>query len=298
MVAAYNTAGEKVRLLYQGSAQSEPASISLSAAVLGCGAPVLVYFTGYLDTLSHTLSWDGSNDQGQAVTNGVYMIAINCRDSDGVLTTLTGQVMVACSHAVQRVEVYNPAGELVDALPGRDIGPLVDFTLPDGSSFVSPADGHGGAGLRILLKAADGQQASTYWDGRNSAGGAASSGVYLLELQAQELGAGEAAQVERSVMLLRGPDRLTRSVLVPNPVGPGTDSVTLQYHPLSGCVASAQVFDLSGGRVCQVQSANSGTGRLSIPVRGLSAGIYLVRFTQADGGAVQASSMLKLAIVH
>jgi len=298
MVAVYNSAGEKVRLLYQGSAQSEPASISLSAAVLGCGAPVAVYFPGYLDNLSHALIWDGSNDQGQAVANGVYMVAINCRDSDGVLTTLTGQVMVACSSIVQRVAVYNPAGELVDTLPGRNIGQLVDFTLPDGPSFVSPADGQGGEGLRVLLRAANGQQASTYWDGRNSAGGAVSSGVYLLELQDQGLAGGEAVQVERSVMLLRGPARATRSVLVPNPAGAGTDSVTLQYHPLSGCVASAQVFDLSGGRVCQVQSQSSSTGRLSIPVRGLSAGVYLVRFTQVDGGTVQASSMLKLAIVH
>jgi hypothetical protein len=67
--------------------------------------------------------------------------------------------------------------------------------------------------------------------------------------------------------------------------------------PISGCVASAQVFDLSGSRVCQVQSS-SATGRLSIPIQILSAGVYLVRFAQVQEGAVQASSMLKLAIVR
>jgi len=296
-VAVYNTAGEKVRALYQGSIQALPASVSLSATVLMDGAPVLIYFTGYLDNLSHTLSWDGSNDQGQAVSNGDYLIAINWRDSNGAATTLASQVMVVRTRATQSVAVYSPAGERVATLPERNIGQLVDFTLPDGPSFVSPVEGQGGAGLRVLLKAADGQQALTYWDGRNASGAAVSSGVYLLELQSQQAG-GEALQVERSVMLLRGPGRLSaRGALVPNPAGAGTASVTLEYHAISGCVASAQVFDLSGSRVCQVQSS-SATGRLSIPIQSLSAGVYLVRFAQVQGGAVQASSMLKLAIVR
>jgi hypothetical protein len=89
----------------------------------------------------------------------------------------------------------------------------------------------------------------------------------------------------------------THGVLITNPAGAGTAEVMLEYHPFSGCVASAQVFDLSGGRVCQVQSSAE-TGRLSIPVQGLSAGIYLVRFTQMQGGAVAGSSLLKLAVVH
>ena len=296
-VAVYNTAGEKVRALYQGSIQALPASVSLSATVLMDGAPVLIYFTGYLDNLSHTLSWDGSNDQGQAVSSGDYLVAINWRDSNGAAITLASQVMVVRTQSTQSVAVYSPAGERVATLPARNIGQLVDFTLPDGPSFVSPAEGQGGAGLRVLLKAADGQQALTYWDGRNASGAAVSSGVYLLELQSQQAG-GEALQVERSVMLLRGPGRLSaRGALVPNPAGAGTASVTLEYHAISGCVASAQVFDLSGSRVCQVQSS-SATGRLSIPIQSLSAGVYLVRFAQVQGGAVQASSMLKLAIVR
>jgi hypothetical protein len=297
LVAVYNSAGERVRALYQGSAQALPSSVSLSAALLMDGAPVLIYFPGYLDNLSRTLSWDGSNDQGQAVSNGDYLVSIIWRDSNGEFTTLSSPVMVVRSSAPQAVAVYSPSGERVATLPGRSIGQLVDFTLPDGPSFVSPGEGQGGAGLRVLLRAANGQQALTYWDGRNASGAAASSGVYLLELQSQQAG-GEALQVERSVTLLRAPSRLSaRGALVPNPAGAGTASVTLEYHPISGCVASAQVFDLSGSRVCQAQSS-SATGRLSIPIQSLSAGVYLVRFAQVQGGATLASSMLKLAIVR
>jgi hypothetical protein len=296
-VAVYNTAGEKVRSLYQGSVQYEPGSVSLSASVLSDGASVLVYFSGYLDDLSHTLSWNGNNDQGQAVCNGAYLVTLNCRDSDGVTITLTVQVLVARSGTAQRVAAYNSAGELVAPISTQGLGRLVDFTLPDGATFVSPVDGLGGSGLRILLRGADGKQAVTAWDGRDSSGNAVASGVYLLKLQDTQPG-GAPLAVERSVMLIRGVGRLnTHGVLIPNPAGAGTAEVMLEYHPFSGCVASAQVFDLSGGRVCQVQSSAE-TGRLSIPVQGLSAGIYLVRFTQMQGGAVAGSSLLKLAVVH
>ncbi|HJT24528.1 MAG TPA: hypothetical protein VJ873_08110, partial [bacterium] len=152
----YNEAGEVVRHLY-GQAASLPNSamtdVKLSANAIqpGIGPPSSAASVQILIETSSgavTLSWDGANDAGAIVTDGVYEIGVHWDNGNGQVQNLTKEISVTgADHLNQvvaapnvltganstvtfslrstsaytlKVRIYTTAGELVGAATGGE----------------------------------------------------------------------------------------------------------------------------------------------------------------------------------
>ena len=85
-VDIYNSAGEKVRSLYNGPSSFDLSQLKVSiSGPQASGAPVLVDIGG-LGIPGGDPVWNGSNQGGQWVSNGVYYIKVSSVDPFGNVT--------------------------------------------------------------------------------------------------------------------------------------------------------------------------------------------------------------------
>ena len=109
-IAVYNEAGELVKKI---------AVLQLSEPVGNLQWPSGTAITGLNQTLSfydlgHLIGqWDGTNSNGNPVSNGVYHIQVSSSDPTGVVTTLTQEVTVSRVLTLLSADIYNEAGEIV-----------------------------------------------------------------------------------------------------------------------------------------------------------------------------------------
>ena len=113
MLAVYNSAGEEVRHLYQGRVYADPLHVSLSAsAVIAGNIPLTLFLSGPLEEGGDRLFWNGTNDQGQNMSNGLYYLKAQATDPFGRVTTLVMEVLVMNPRKAF-LEICNSAGEVV-----------------------------------------------------------------------------------------------------------------------------------------------------------------------------------------
>ena len=87
---------------------------------------------------------------------------------------------------------------------------------------------------------------------------------------------------------------LAGSLVGPNPFASG-DDLTIQYPPSTGLSCVAEIFNVAGEVVAK--ASDSGSGRFTIRVGHLAAGIYVCRLEKRLGSAVKARIAIKMAIV-
>ncbi len=227
----YNSAGELVRTLYQGSAQTAPAQVLTSQNSLAAGSgSVSFLFSGALSGLleqngTTAIAWDGRNDNGQVVSGGQDYAKIQVTDSFGHVTSLVDSVTVIQAAYTQKLNVYNSAGEIVAQVPLTSTAMTSRFEVPQPSKVLEldPATGLPLTGFSILLIGENGQQVWTQWSGLNGQGIPVSPGLYTLELVTEQ--PGQAAQrLAKQVQVLSAPSALTLGdpiVASPSPISTG-----------------------------------------------------------------------------
>ena len=68
----YNSAGEKVKLLYSGSASSSITQAYFDTEiVMGASAPLNISVDAVLENMSSDITWIGDNDGGQPLGGGI-----------------------------------------------------------------------------------------------------------------------------------------------------------------------------------------------------------------------------------
>ncbi|HXC63704.1 MAG TPA: hypothetical protein VNZ67_05065, partial [bacterium] len=269
------------------------------------GAPVLVDIGG-LGVPGGDPVWNGSNQGGQWVANGVYYVKVSSTDPFGNTSTVTTPVNVVGVENQELVEVFNSAGEVVrkfDLSSLSSTAQNLTLSMSAGQSAVAattdPLTGAVTGGVNLSLTMANGGTQNIYWDGLSANGGALQSGTYLIELVRSETGHSSTVKTV-AVTLLQSKDTTADDVAAsakaePDPVLKG-DNVEVHYKPSPQDWAQAKLFNLSGELVGQSIDL-AGRGILSFG-NGLSGGVYVVDFEVLRNGAILARRILKVAVVR
>jgi len=300
VLAVYNSAGELVKTLYNGPIQIEPTRLDPLPTVIDGTDATTITFVGLLPGLGQTLSWNGTNSQGQLVSNGDYSLQLKVRDPVGDVSTLTAQIMVLKTGGQNSLRIFNSAGEQVGTVDlSRMPLNLVSFSLPNGPQAVLAFDSAGnalpGTGLGINFSVAGGGVAFYHWACLGMDSQPLQSGVYTLQL-VKTSGGGEVVITSQAVTLLRDAGRAVPMVrLVPNPA-PG-NQVAVRYTVSKLALARADLYDLAGEKVGSATDPGR-TGTMTLDLGKLSGGVYLVRFVQVSNGAIWMSKTLKLGVLR
>ena len=279
-VGAYNSAGELVRLIYQGLASAEPTELTLSG---GNGQPVSLALPGPLADGSTSLFWKGENQAGQPISSGVYVIKLQTTDSFGQVDTLQKDVQMLATEQAAQLALYNSAGELVRHWDLKTLGfDAVDLgRVLDGS---------------VELKDLQGAVMGLPMDGLNDAGQPLTGGVYNLVLRRG--GPGSSASIIRSISIVpaAGADPLEGLAPEQNPLPAGQDLIALRYTPQAGVFVEGSLFNLAGERVAVADSAQA--GRLVVALGRGASGVYLFVVEAKGAGLRPARRTVKIGVVR
>jgi hypothetical protein len=308
-LSVYNSAGELVKLLFDGAAEYQLGELKFDRSlVLGGVNSLDIAFPGYLydpSTGGSTTGvlWSATNNSGQLVNSGVYTIKATIVDNFGQITTLQQSIEVVNAKPQNSLNIYNSAGELVVSLPlpvNSGTGRFESLRLSTQSLGVKVNAATGAlqsSPLQVWVTDEHGAQFAVPWSGLNAQGAPVNSGSYIAELVYSSAGAQRVVDTKGFVVLLAGAAAsLADAYAYPNPVLQGGDFF-IHYSPSPGSFASGRLYDLSGERVGEaVDTSNSGV--LRFHPAGLSGGVYVVKVDKSDGAAVLATTTLKVALVH
>jgi hypothetical protein len=302
ILAVYNSAGERVRQLFDGGAQRLPAKLELSQALgadgslrVSIGLSGLVY-DPVLGPVNQVV-WDGRNDGGQQVSGGIYTVKAELIDQWGTITSLADLIQKLPSHPANELIIFNSAGEIVarPALPGGHRYTRIELEKDQVASQAQPS-GAIVLDLRFVLTDESGGQHLLVWDGRNSEGAPVASGSYMAELIYSPQGNGGARVIETKgfVVLQAAADAgLAKAYSAPNPLRGGQD-LWVYYEAGADCQVLGRLYDLSGQKVAETVDGD-GNGPLRVPMAGLANGIYLLDLEKRQGRSVLARRLLKVA---
>ncbi len=308
-VSVYNSAGELVKVIFDGSAQVLPGSLSLDKSTLAGGAdsvsialPGSLYDKALGGSVS-AITWTGDSSAGQLVNSGTYYIKADIVDAFGQVTTLQTSVQVIKAVTQNELNIYNSAGELVVRLPlppdGNSL--FAGLRLPS-DSFGAKYDASTGAAtsfFTVMVTDEQGHEFTVNWDGRNAQGLPVASGSYTAQLVYTAPGVGSAHVVEsKGFIVLQSGNAasLAGSYACPNPSLHGAD-IVVHYPAAPPYSGGAQLYTLSGAHVGQAQDPGN-SGLLSFSTQGLASGVYLIRVEKLSGGAVAGSTTIKVAVVR
>jgi hypothetical protein len=294
-IKIYNEAGELVRLLFSGESEGQPNQVSLSSGTLASGSSSVSVNLGANDSVNGQggLIWDGSNDQGQNVSPGIYYIQLTFKDPFGRLTSVTNPVQVLPGSSQSFVQIFNSAGELVYQEAETNTAQAEAISGPN--SFSPPSSNSGGPDLQLEIKNGEGTWVPWSWNGRNSQGQIVASGNYLITVSSVAP-SGE-VNVSKPITVIDGPLSFVDPApeISVNPLTKGAD-LFVRYQVQSGNYADGSLFTLSGEKVKEV-SDEGGSGTLDFGVPKAASGIYLIDFEYRQGSQLLERKILKLAIV-
>ena len=267
-LGVYNSAGERVKVLFTGGVSGSPAGATVLPGLLASwDAPIAIQFPGGVVTRDgqSIFTWDGTNQQGQAVSNGGYWIKFDVYEPNDHITTWTLGVQVVRPTRATALGVYNSAGERVAELPLPPGADATSFTL----------DANSGPSARIRVTTPTGPQWVT-WNGLSANGKPIDGGVYLIRAESDGVSRSEA------FTLIKAPTGDGSLFAAPNPLGHGQGTWTLFFEPRPGATAHARLYDVAGEQVGFADGP--ATGQLELPGSGLAGGSYLL-LLDVDGAA-------------
>jgi flagellar hook assembly protein FlgD len=303
-VTIYNAAGEVVRTLFNGAAETLPSGVALSApAVVAGQGSVTLDLGGALSgangvSPNGVLSWGATNDNGQVVGGGTYTMKIDYQDPFGQVTSFTQSISVTPGSSWAQVNVFNSAGELVYSLPypaGSGSPQALDLANTVMAAAYDSA-GNGLGAIQGMVKMAGGPDQAFAWDGRGSNGQPVASGVYTLQLVS---GSAHGTIIDsRQISIVKAPDGSIGDVkLGPDPAGPNDQALKVQYPPAQLWDANAALYDQAGERVELAQDP-SHSGVLALSLGHCSGGLYLVELMGRRPSGAAYRRLFKAAVLR
>jgi flagellar hook assembly protein FlgD len=297
-LAIYNEAGERVRVIFEGTASQAGPRLVVKSEVQPDGS-TLVTLSGFTNANGSSVTWDSRNDNGQGVANGVYYAKMETQDPFGATQSYSEAFSVLSTADQASVEVFNSAGERVRSMPLAGALPVDMRALAE--SFLGGVDASGQpvGGLRLALKQAGGET-PLLWDGLNDQGEPLGSGSYTVVLSRTQAGGSRVVKT-LNVVLLAGVDEglqksLASAVVAPNPVRGEAVPVRVRYDLPPRGSAVCRLYDLAGQLVAQGADV-AGTGSVDLQA-GFAGGVYLIEFRIQDGAAILGRRTLKAAVVR
>lgn len=296
-INVYNEAGEIVKtiLLQHYSQPVQNVTLQTSSVIQSIDDKIRIVYEGQVIG-----TWDGTNNQGQEVSNGQYYIKIDSIDENGSVTTITQTATVARHLAHVVVDIYNATGEIVRHLDA-EVADAVTLTtgVALSSSTISPGS-QGGVNSTLTMTLSDGT--TLVWDGRNDNGQIVSNGQYFLEIKSNDGQGGDSTVAKEVTVFHEGLDIAKGKVLVyPNPDSVRVDGAKINFAANAGLKLTLKVniYTVAGELVQRVEGV-SGESSVAWDFSNLSlsSGLYIALIEIYDNrGSVQRQTA-KVLIVH
>ena len=296
-INVYNESGEVVKtiLLKQYSQPIQSVSLQSSNTLVSINDKINIVYQGQVIG-----TWDGTDNNGQEVTNGKYYIKIDNVDTNGVATSVTQVAMVARHLAHITLNIYNDVGEVVRHLDSV----LADaMTLATGvnlsANVISPSYQQGGINSTLTLTLSNGM--TVVWDGRNDGGQIVQNGQYFVEMQSTD-GQGGASTITKQVSVDHGGLSLTGTpvVVYPNPDSQRVNGPLIQFLGAPGLTLRISIYTIAGELVQGGITGQAGSGQAAwdFSGRGIASGLYLadIEMTDSQGGFQR--QVTRIVIVH
>ncbi len=285
-VAVYNEAGELVKDIWVEELSQEVKTFSLTGATItSLEGKTYVMVGGVI-----IASWDGTNQGGDPVSNGVYYVQVTSTDPYGVVTNVSQTVTVSRAIAQIQVDIYNEAGEVVKHLysyaddPGN--APLGQVQLS--TAMIRPRVGTpvpgGNNSVTVMFNGT-----SVLRHGTSDVGAVLTNGDYLIEVHWTD-GKGGEEVVSKGVIVERGNSPVTNGNVYAAPnILKGVSSTTVMVNSTTAMTLTVSLYDTAGELVKRPVTGESGTNQVSLDASGLASGLYLavVDLTDVNGHLIQ-----------
>ncbi|HJT23910.1 MAG TPA: T9SS type A sorting domain-containing protein, partial [bacterium] len=288
-IGVYNGAGELVKQIYVKELSQQITNIDLLQTPTITSLHGVVYVT--VDGVQ-LATWDGTNQAGDPVSNGVYYVKVDNIDAENQVTSVSETVTVSRTIAKIQVNIYNESGEVVRhlfayaddpgnmnlgnvAFSGNVIQPTLGTPTPNGTS-------------RLTLTFPNG--VTVTWDGTDDSGQIVTNGVYQVEVHWLD-GKGEEEVVSHNVTVERGNSPSASGVVFagPNILNGNSAGTTVGVDSALSLTLTASVYDVAGERVKNPVTGQTGGNRVTVDTSGLASGLYfvVVDLRDAQGNLIQ-----------
>jgi hypothetical protein len=259
-ISLYNEAGELVKTIASVMANGHVSQIIYMAdgvtdpAYVTDASPLVIIIPGLETTAtqgagSTSFTWRPVNQQSQDVSQGVYFIKIEIKDSYGHVNTWSKAVAVQRFDPYVEMNIYNSAGELIRRIR-KDNSVLPRSLSLDVPDLLTDSP--------VVVRYGEGPDEYFLWDGKSQEGSAVSNGVYEVQL-VMTTDKGTMFEASKTLSLLRAVTRyLNGFMILPNP-GYGMDSlITFKWTFASGTetgMASVFIYNLAGELVRRLKGS-------------------------------------------
>ncbi|GAW92426.1 S8 family serine peptidase, partial [Calderihabitans maritimus] len=148
---------------------------------------------------SHSVSWDGTNNLGYRLPDGLYTYKINATDLAGnVADEVSGTIYL--DKSIPEISNLRVTPSIFSPVIGDA---TINYELSEESLVSLIVEDLSGNPVRVLLdnvRQAAGSQ-NAYWDGNNDSGGRVSDGEYILRVEAVDLRGNPSDAVNASVVV-------------------------------------------------------------------------------------------------
>jgi uncharacterized repeat protein (TIGR01451 family) len=294
-IGVYNEAGELVKLLPVQQAAQAILNITLPnnsiTSLKGAGNTIPIYFGGVLIG-----TWDGTNNNGNLVSNGTYHIKIDNVDSQGVVTNVSQMVSVDRHLIRVGTDIYNAAGEIIRHLYTYvdDPAGAVLTNVTTSSDRIDPGVT---SPLQIVLQNT-GAPITMTWDGTTDSGSNATPGHYQMEVHWDD-GAGGTSDISRGLLVVSDVHPGDPIIAKPNILNAQNGFQTTFLDTLNPTlILSYKAYTLAG-ELADFKDGPAGGGNLIWDASSMASGVYIavVDARNSSGGLVQRST-LKVLVIH
>ena len=199
-IAVYNQAGEVVKTLNSYFMSYPVNGFDMSNSVIA----TLQSGVSFSSNGIPLGVWDGTDNSGNEVTDGTYMLKITSTDPYGIAITTTHTVTVQVLKSTLNIVVYNEAGEVVKQFNAQELASLLSGNLlpadynvgvaKTGPSLITPSyTNPNGNGNYMTITLGSGR--SFKWNGTGDNGQILPSGNYYLVITSNVAG-GKGGQEE------------------------------------------------------------------------------------------------------
>ena len=292
-IAVYNSAGETVKEITVSGAYTIPDNFTITNSTFspddGGFAQISVDQT--------VVDWNGKNQHGTRVENGLYYVKVQITDTFGYSHTMVQSVTVLTNSSMKEFLVYNSAGEIVKHIPISYITGTGSTVLTPNNSVFSPGDGSG----------TNNYEEFTYmgqivkWDGTDDKGDIVGNGVYRAVLATVDNNAYSAIAETSLTVLHDAYEVLTNIKVLPNPVNNASSTVLkIRYDVMNGTVVTVKVYNLAGELVKNLSDYNN-SGEVQWDLssdRKIAAGLYVAVLYARTNSGMSKTAIVKFTIMR
>ena len=282
VVTLYNAAGERVKVVFDGTSSILPLDAKLNRDVIRSGLDTMtIDLGGVLSSGGTLLTWNGQNDSGQPLSGGTYYLKVETTDPFGAKTSLIKGVQVLQGKAGNHLDVFNSAGELVYRADFTGLTRTVsDFSLNKtvlAESYLP--NGTAEDAIVATFKLDDGSSFTSGWSGLGMNGRPVEPGSYNVVLVTDTQSGSQVRSIGVTIIKNVDAGLSADPIVCPNPATAAGNAfgkkLLIKYPAGELWDVHANVYNQAGERVGGATDPAS-LGKLWFDYESRASGVYVV----------------------